>query len=377
MIRRVMIVAGEASGDLHGAGVVRELLRRVPGIDVFGMGGEKMRHEGADILVHINDMAFMGFVEVVRNLRTVMHVQKRLKAALYDRRPDLVLLIDYPDFNLRLARAVRSAGIPVFYYISPQVWAWRGNRVKTMRRLVNKMFVIFPFEEEIYRRAGIPVEFVGHPLVEHLGVSCTRDEFLRRQGIDAGTKLLGLFPGSRKQEIQHIFPLMLDAARIVCRTPGVRVAVGVAPNLGAAALRKYIPADVPVTLVEHATYDLMAYADAAVVTSGTATLETAWFGTPFLVVYRTSALTFAIGRALVRVPAIGLVNIVAGTKIVPELIQDGLTSAGVAEIAGRLLRDAGVAASMRKDLGIIRERLGVPGASQRVVESILAYQGAA
>jgi lipid-A-disaccharide synthase len=377
MIRRVMVIAGEASGDLHGAGVVRELLRRVPGMDVFGMGGEKMRREGADILVHINDMAFMGFAEVVRNLRTVMRVQKRLKSALHDRRPDLVLLIDYPDFNLRFARAVRSAGIPVFYYISPQVWAWRRNRVRTMRRLVNKMFVIFPFEEEIYRRAGIPVEFVGHPLVEHLGVSCTRDEFLRRHGIEAGTTLLGLFPGSRKQEIQHIFPRMLDAARIVCRTPGVRAAVGVAPNLGAGALREYIPADLPVTLVEHATYDLMAYADAAVVTSGTATLETAWFGTPFVVVYRTSALTFAIGRALVRVPAIGLVNIVAGTTIVPELIQDGLTAVRVAEIAGRLLGDAGAAASMRKDLSIIRERLGAPGASQRVVESILAYGEAA
>ena len=168
-VRRVMMIAGEASGDLHGAGVVRELLRRVPGIDVFGMGGEKMRNAGADILVHINDMAFMGFVEVVRNLPTVMRVERRLKAVLHERRPDAVLLIDYPDFNLRFARAVRSAGIPVFYYISPQVWAWRGNRVKTMRRLVNKMFVIFPFEEEIYRRAGIPVEFVGHPLVEHLG----------------------------------------------------------------------------------------------------------------------------------------------------------------------------------------------------------------
>jgi lipid-A-disaccharide synthase len=377
MIRRVMIIAGEASGDLHGAGVVRELLRRVPGIDVFGMGGEKMRHEGADILVHINDMAFMGFVEVVRNLPTVVRVNKQLKAVLRDRRPDVVLLIDYPDFNLRFARAVRNAGIPVFYYISPQVWAWRGNRVKTMRRLVNKMFVIFPFEEEIYHRAGIPVEFVGHPLVEHLGVSCTRKEFLQRQGMEAGRKVLGLFPGSRVQEIEHIFPVMLEAARTLVRSTRVQVAVGVAPNLGAAALRGYIPADLPVTLVEHATHDLMAYADAAVVTSGTATLETAWFGTPFLVVYRTSPLTFAIGRALVRVPAIGLVNIVAGAKIVPELIQHELTAARVAEIAGHLLGDAGAAASMRKDLSIIRERLGAPGASQRVVDSILACGEAA
>ena len=377
MVRRVMIIAGEASGDLHGAGIVRELLRRVPGIDVFGMGGEKMRHEGADILVHINDMAFMGVVEVVRNLRTVMRVAKRLKAVVRERQPDVVLLIDYPGFNLRFARAVRSAGIPVLYYIGPQVWAWHRNRVHTMRRLVNKMFVIFPFEEEIYRRAGVPVEFVGHPLVEHMGVSCSRDEFLQREGMDAGTKVLGLFPGSRAQEIEHIFPVMLDAARLLYRSMGVRVAVGVAPNLGAAFLRRYLPADVPVTLVEHATYDLMAYADAAVVTSGTATLETAWFGTPFLVVYRTSHLTFAIGRALVRVPAIGLVNIVAGTKIVPELLQSELTAARVAGIAGRLLGNAGAAASMRKDLSIVRERLGGPGASARVVASILAYGEAA
>jgi lipid-A-disaccharide synthase len=341
------------------------------------MGGEKMRHEGADILVHINDMAFMGFVEVVRKLGTVMRVEKHLKAVLHDRRPDVVLLIDYPGFNLRFARAVRTEGIPVLYYISPQVWAWHGNRVQTIRRLVNKMLVIFPFEEEIYRRAGIPVEFVGHPLVEHLGVSCGRSEFLQRQGMDPGTKILGVFPGSRAQEIEHIFPVMLDAGRTLYRSMGVRVAVGVAANLGAAVLRRYLPADVPVTLVEHATYDLMAYADAAVVTSGTATLETAWFGTPFVVVYRTSPLTFAIGRALVRVPAIGLVNIVAGAKIVPELIQHELTAAHLAEIAGRLLGDAGAAASMRKDLSIIRERLGGPGASQRVVESILAYGEAA
>jgi lipid-A-disaccharide synthase len=377
MVRRVMIIAGEASGDLHGAGVVRELLRRVPGAEVFGMGGERMRHEGADILVHVDDMAFMGVVEVVRNLRAVMRAEKRLKAVLNDRRPDVVLLIDYPGFNLRFARAVRTASIPVLYYISPQVWAWHGNRVHTMRRLVDKMFVILPFEEDIYRRAGIPVEFVGHPIVEHIGVSCSRGEFLQRHGMDAGTKVLGLFPGSRAQEIEHIFPVMLDAARALYRSMGVCVAVGVAPNLGAAFLRRYLPADVPVTLVERATHDLMAYADAAVVTSGTATLETAWFGTPFLVVYRTSSLTFCIGRALVRVPAIGLVNIVAGTKIVPELIQRELTAAHVVEIAGRLLGDAGVAASMRKDLGIIRERLGGPGASRRVVESILAYGEAA
>jgi lipid-A-disaccharide synthase len=371
VVRQVMMIAGEASGDLHGGGVVRELRRLRPGVQVFGIGGDRMRAEGMELVRHISAMAFMGFAEVVRNLPFIRRVEAEMEGLLRDRRPDVVVLIDYPGFNLRFARTAKRHGVPVLYYISPQVWAWHRSRVGTIKGLVSAMKVVFPFEVEIYRAAGVDVEFVGHPLVESLGDNGIRAEVLARLGLDPAGRVLGLFPGSRRQEIERVLPAAGEAALALHRKLGVQVALGLAPNLDEAFVRSRLPAALPVRIVAGDTHALMQWSDAAVVTSGTATLETGWYGTPMMVVYRTSPLTYAIGRALVDVPAIGLVNIVAGRKVVQEFIQGALTPAALQAEAERILTDTEYAAGMRRDLGVIRERLGAPGASVRVAQGIV------
>lgn len=374
---RVLMIAGEASGDLHGSGVVRELKRLDPAVEVFGIGGGNMRAAGMEIIVDIAELSFMGIVEVVRNVGTVMKVSRTMNAVLRDRRPEVVVLIDYPGFNLRFARRAKAAGVPVLYYISPQVWAWNKGRVRRMIGVVDAMKVVFPFEVDVYRSEGIDVECVGHPLAEHIGVSMSREEFFRSRGFQPGKLLIGLFPGSRPQEIETIFPVMVKAAAQLLASGDVQVGVGVAPNLGPAMLRKHLPAGSPIVLVEHGTYDLMAHADATMVTSGTATLETGWFGTPMVIVYKTSSLTFFVGRMLVKVPAIGLVNIVAGRMLVPEFIQGEMTSGNLAREVGRLLREPEYAQAVRRSLSVIRPLLGVPGASARVARAVLALRSAA
>ena len=368
---RVLMIAGEASGDLHGSGVVRELKKRLPEIDVFGIGGDNMKREGMELVEHMSRLSFMGFVEVVKHLGAIASVERKLGALLRDRRPDVAVLIDFPGFNLRFARRVKSYGIPVLYYISPQVWAWNKGRVKRMRRLVDRMKVVFPFEVEIYRREGIDVEFVGHPLAERIGSACAREDFFQTRGFDPGRKLVGLFPGSRVQEIERILPIMVETAARLHGLFNVQVGMSVAPNLGRRALQAYLPPGSPITLVEQGTYDLMRHADVAIVTSGTATLETGWFGTPMVVVYKTSPVTFFVGRMLVDVPYIGLVNIVAGKKVVPEFVQHDMTVTKLVEAVGLLLSDAGLARRMREDLSIIQSRLGEPGASARVADGVI------
>jgi lipid-A-disaccharide synthase len=377
MLNRVMMIAGEASGDLHGAGVVRELKKRIPTLDIFGVGGDNMQREGTELVAHISALSFMGFVEVVRNLSAIKALERQLETLLTSRRPDVVVLIDYPGFNLRFARRAKRLGIKILYYISPQVWAWNKRRVKDMKGRVDAMKVVFPFEVDIYKREGINVEFVGHPLAEMLRSSSSREEFFRTHGLDPNKKLLGLFPGSREQEIAMILPTMIRAAKSLQQSRPVQVALGVAPNLGSGLIRRFLPKGTTVALIENATYDLMHHADAAIVTSGTATLETGWFGTPMVIVYKTSPLTFFIGRMLVDVANIGLVNIVAGAAIVPELVQHQLTVEHLVEAVGRIFDDNVYAHTMKTELRSIRTKLGTPGASARVAEGIIALANAA
>ncbi len=370
-----MILAGEASGDLHGAGVVRALRALSPGLEIFGMGGDHMRSEGMDVLVDIRDMAFMGFVEVVRNLGSVFRAERILGDALEQRRPEAVLLIDYPGFNLRFARRARKAGVAVFYYITPQVWAWHKSRVQTIRERVDRVHVIFPFEEALFRDAGVPVQFVGHPLVERLEVLPDRAAWLRAQGLDPDLPVLGLFPGSRTQEIERILPAMVQAARSIAQERPCQIALGRAPILDRSVIDRHVPADAGIRVIDNDTYALMQCSTAALVTSGTATLEVGWYGTPFVVVYRTSPITFAIGRRVVQVTHIGLVNIVAGTGLVPELVQDDCTPERMAATVRPLLFDRSAHDRMQASLGVIRERLGGPGASERVARSVLSGKG--
>jgi lipid-A-disaccharide synthase len=372
MLHRVLMIAGEASGDLHGAGVVRALRARRTGLEVFGIGGDNMRREGMELVYHCSSLSFMGFLEVAGNLWKVLQVGRTLVKLLEDRRPDVVVLIDYPGLNLRFARQARKRGFKVLYYISPQVWAWNKGRIRTIRQVVDKMMVVFPFEVDLYKTEGVNVEFVGHPIVERIGASCIRQAFFARHGLDPAKKLLGIFPGSRVQEIERILPILLEAGEELQRGREVQLAIGVAPNLGPDLIRRHLRSEARVTLVEDGSYDLMQYADAALVTSGTATLETGWFGTPMVVVYRTSAVSYLLGRLLVDVPSIGLVNIVAGRKVVPELIQQELTREHVVHDIAPLLDDPARAHAMRRDLGIIKSRLGGPGASERVARAIIA-----
>ncbi len=369
---RVMMVAGEASGDLHGSGVVRELKERMPDIEIFGIGGDKMQFAGMQLIYHIRELSFMGFWEVIQHIPLLKSVEATMAALLKARRPDVLLLIDYPGFNLRFAKTAQREGIPILYYISPQVWAWNPGRVRTMKNLIRKMFVVFPFEVPIYEREGMSVEFVGHPLLEVLGEPQQRGDFCKRWGIDAANNILGLFPGSRKQEIERIFPSMLGAARILHREQGAQIVVGASSSLDVEYLRSFLRGDFPVQLIQNATYDVMKNSDVALVTSGTATLETGYFQTPMVVVYKTSWLTYLIGRMLVRVNNIGLVNIVAGAPLVPECIQWQVSPSNLAAAAGELLKSPERRRSIADSLRIIRGRLGTPGASARVAKAILS-----
>ena len=369
---RVMIIAGEASGDMYGAGVVRELKRHDPSCEIFGIGGDKMQAAGMELVYHIRELSVMGFLEVIQHLPLLRSVERTLRVLLGQRTPDVLLLIDYPGFNLRFARMVRKSGMKIVYYISPQVWAWNPGRVKKMKGVIDKMLVVFPFEVDLYKKEGIDVEFVGHPLLEMFTDPQPKEDFCKRWGFSPDRKILGLFPGSRKQELERIFPQMLGAARILEQRSGVQVAVGVSSILETDFVKSFIRDPGTVKLVQHATYDVMKNSDIAFVTSGTATLETGYYQTPMIVVYKTSWLSYCIARLLVRIKTIGLVNIVAGKKIVPEFIQAQVTPDRLAEAGGDLLRDEQRRKEMSALLGCIREKLGTTGASARVAETVIA-----
>jgi lipid-A-disaccharide synthase len=285
------------------------------------------------------------------------------------KKPDVLILIDYPGFNLRFARIAKRYGVKIVYYISPQVWAWHRSRVKKIRELVDTVLVILPFEVDFYRAEGMQVEFVGHPLLEVLDAKLDRKNFCRRFSLDEQKPIVALLPGSRKQEIDSIFPEMLGAARMISRQIGAQIVVGVAPTLDEAYFRTLYQME-GVFIIKGLTYEVMANADFAMVTSGTATLETACFGTPMVVVYKTSWPTFLIGRALVHVKNIGLVNIVAGKTIVPELIQHNARAKSMASIAMKVLLDEKKRAEMKTELSQVKSLLGSVGASRRVAERV-------
>ncbi len=367
-----MMIAGEASGDLHGSGVVRELKRLAPECDVYGIGGDAMRSAGMDLVYHVRELAVMGFLEVIQHLPLLRSVERTLSALLTGRRPDVLVLIDYPGFNIRFAQIAKQRGIRIVYYISPQVWAWNPGRVKKLHGTIDKMLVVFPFEVAIYQREGIDVEFVGHPLLEQLTEPQGKEEFCKRYSFSADRPILGLFPGSRIQELERIFPRMLGAARLLREELHVQIAIGVSSLLDMDFVRSFVRGDSDIQLLQHATYDLMKNSDLAIVTSGTATLETACYQTPMVVVYRTSWVSYLIARLLVRIKNIGLVNIVAGQQIVPELLQGRVTPDTLAREAASLLCDERRRNQMSRLLGPIREKLGTIGASCRVAQTILS-----
>lgn len=376
-MKKVLIIAGEASGDLHAANLVRELRTREPNVAVYGVGSRAMREAGVTMLADAAQISVVGATEVLTHIGAIWRVFTMLKRFLREDRPDLLVLVDFPDFNILLGKSARKLEIPVLYYISPQVWAWRKARARTIARLVRAIMVLFPFEVDIYRREGADVRFVGHPLVDVVSSPLTTDEARTSLGLFRDRRTVALLPGSRTREIENLLPPMLGAARILAaRFPDVQFILPIAPTLAPDLVRRFVAdAGVTITIVDGRVYDVLRAADAAIVTSGTATLETGLMAVPMVIVYRVSPLSYAIGRAIVDVSHIGLVNIVAGRSVVPELIQNAATPEGIAEAIGPVLEDPVRRNEMIKELEQVRQLLGEGGASQKaaaVVSELLA-----
>jgi lipid-A-disaccharide synthase len=372
----VMVSCGEASGDLYAGALAAELQHLARGTRVFGLGGERLLEAGAELVGDYRGLAVTGLTEALRVLPRSLGMLRRLRERLVSERPDVLVTIDFPDFNFRLARIARSLGVPVVYYISPQLWAWRPGRIATMKTLVSKVLVIFPFEAAIYERAGIPVEFVGHPLIDLIRVTQSRQDFLLAQGLVPDARTIALLPGSRPNEVRAILPgLAASASLIRQQMPGTQFVIAQAPNLAASLFDPFLATAGRVAIVEGRTDDVLNASDLVLTASGTATVQTALHERPMIIVYRLSPLTYRVGRPFVKVSTFGMANLVAGRRIVPELIQDDFTPERVAAEAHSLLTDPGRAEAMRADLREVRSKLGEPGASRRAAAAVLAVAG--
>jgi lipid-A-disaccharide synthase len=371
--KRIMIVAGEASGDLHGSNLVKEALRIDPGLSFFGIGGQRMRDEGVTILVDSSEMAVVGLVEVISHSRVIYRAYSILRKIIRSNPPDLLILIDYPDFNLLLAKVAKSAGVKVLYYISPQVWAWRVGRVEKIARLVDRMAVVFPFEVPFYEKEGVPVTFVGHPLVDTVQPTMTRHEAGACFGLDPDKKTVGLFPGSRRGEIRNLLATIMDAALLLRRHyPELQFVLPLASSLSDADIAPFLgPNPLNIRVVEGKIYDVMQICDAIISVSGTVTLEAALMGVPMVIIYRVSPLTYAVGKRLIKVDHIGICNIVAGERVVRELIQDDAEPGLIAAEIGRILSDEAYAREIRSKLAGVKAKLGAGGGSARVAKLLV------
>jgi lipid-A-disaccharide synthase len=368
------MVAGEASGDLHGARLVEALRGFMPQLIVEGMGGAQMRKAGVILLADAEDTAVVGLTELWEKRRALRDALRRLRRHLGTVRPDLLICIDFPDFNLLLSRTAHRLGIPVCYFISPQVWAWRGGRMRTIRRVVKKMLVLFPFEEALYRKAGVDVTFVGHPLLDALASVPPREVCRAALGLPEDSRVLGLLPGSRQAEIRRHLPILLQAAsRLAAAHPDLRLLLGLAPALDGRGLEGAVAASgLQVTTLSGRSYEMMRAADLLLAVSGTVTLEAAILGTPMIITYRLAALSWLLARLLVRVRFIGLPNLVANEGIVPELIQFEATPERLAAVAEEILESPARQGRMRAALAEVRTRLGMPGAAGRAAREVLA-----
>ena len=364
-----MIVTGEASGDLHGAHLVHALQKQLPEVDICGVGGMYLQAEGISMLSSSDELAVVGVVEVLKKLRTVFRVYKKLSRYLKTQRPDVLILVDYPEFNLRLARVARKLNIPIVYYISPQVWAWRSGRVKLIQRLVDKMIVIFPFEKEFYQKYGVDVEWVGHPLAESVHASLSKEEFCLQHGLDVARPIVGMLPGSRESEVERLLSVMLEAAqRIHQQDSTVQFVLPLASSLEHSTLFEDLPSYV--RLVRQQTYDTIHAADLIVTASGTVTVETAILETPMIITYIVSPLTYWLGRMFIKVPFIGMVNLIAGKEVAKELIQEQVTPEALENEVLRLLQAKEALHTIKSELRIVHQKLGEPGAADRAAKVI-------
>ncbi|HZZ08923.1 MAG TPA: lipid-A-disaccharide synthase [Candidatus Binataceae bacterium] len=365
--RRVMIVAGEASGDLHGADLAAQILARDPECELFGIAGERMRAAGVRALTRTEDIAGLGFVELASTIRRTLGVLRELKATVRRERPDLVILIDFAEFNMSLARAAKRSDVPVLYYITPQVWAWRRGRVARIIERTDRLAVVLPFEAELYADAGSRVTFVGHPLLDRVAPAQDRAATLKRHGLPAYGRLLALLPGSRRGEVRYLLRPMVEAARVIEADHGLTPVIVLAPTLTLAQLREEGRVNLDgIRVIEGDTYSIVAASELALAASGTATLETALLGCPMVVAYKASPLTYALARMLVRgVDFLAMPNILAGREVVPEFIQGRVNVRNLVRAAENLMIEP-LRTETRDALLALRARLGEPGASARV-----------
>ncbi len=372
--KQIMIIAGEASGDLHAANLVREVAKRDSDVRFAGIGGTRMRAAGVAIIFDNHTIAVTGFSEVLSKTGQILKAHRAVKETLRHERPDLLILVDFPDFNLRAGAVAKKLGIPVLYYISPQVWAWRKRRVHQIRELVEKIMVILPFEEGLYGDKGV---FVGHPLLDAIRPTFSPPEAREHFGLAPEDRVVTLLPGSRSNEIQSLLPDMAAAtAQIREQIPSVRFLLPIAPTLSETEVTAIAArAPVPIETFPGQVYEALSVSDFAIVASGTATLETAYFGVPMVILYRMSAVTYFLAKHLVRVPYIGLINMVGGEWIVPELIQNAVTPQGIAAEALRCLGDRDHAQRVSARLKRAIATLGEPGASARAAGVVLRVIG--
>ena len=368
-----MISCGEPSGDLYAASLATELLRCAPGATITGFGGARLRAAGATLVGDFSGLSVTGLVEVARLLPRTYAIYRRLVADARENRPDVFVAVDFPDFNFRLAAAVRRLGVPVVYYISPQLWAWRPGRMQTMRRIADRVLVIFPFEEEIYRKAGVPAEWVGHPLLDELPAPRPRGEVRARIGARTDAPLVALLPGSRANEVREILPRLTAAAALIRgRLETAQFVVARAPHLDSSLFAPLAAlGGAPVLVVDGMADEALAAADVALVASGTVTVQAALHECPMVVVYRLAPLTYRLGKPFVRVDTYAMANLVAGRRVVPELIQDAFTPEAVAREALDILTDDARASRMKAELREVRAKLGSPGASARAARAVI------
>jgi lipid-A-disaccharide synthase len=368
---RLMLSCAEASGDLYAGALARALRAIEPDVQIAGLGGPQLEAAGGRLIADYRGIAVTGLTEAIAKIPRSWSTLRELVAAAERDRPDGLIVIDSPDFNFRLAPRIKRLGVPVIYYVGPQIWAWRRGRLNTIREFTDRMLVIFPFEEQIYRDGGVPVQFVGHPLVELVETSATRAEFLGALGLSASAPTVAILPGSRSNEVSRILPDLARAAALIRRTvPSAQFVVARAPRLDE-GLFDPMRVLTSAAIVEGDTDTVLASSDVALTASGTATVQTALHDTPMVIVYRLSPLTYRLGRRLVNVTSIGMVNLIAGEKIVPELVQDDFAPGEVAREAISMLTDRARAGRIREGLARVRARLGGPGASRRAAQAVM------
>ena len=372
--KKLMIITGEVSSDLIGAALIKELKTLRPNLNIVGIGGDKMKSVGMELIYHSDQMAFLGFVEVVKHLPFIRSVQKKLIEVIKKESIKNVVLIDYPGFNLSIAKKLKALGVKVIYYVSPQIWAWAKGRIRKVKKYVDKMLVVFPFEVESYKKENIEVEYVGHPLPERVSrySFLSKSEICKKFNLDEKKDILLVMPGSRKQEVKEIFPEAIKAAGRLSKKFNLQIVVARSKNIDENYLKDLSGSEKFVS-IEGYNYELMKYSHFGIIKSGTSTLESGYFTLPMVIIYKTSSLTYLIGKQLVKLDYIGMVNILLEDKLIPELIQNSASSENIFKEASNILTSTQIYENMKLRLGEVKEKLGSEGASEKATRLILEF----